>query len=455
MPAPHRRRSPAARTRRSPATDERRPRTTGERRPRVADEPLAQATGERHSRAARERRDRRRLHRRAARAAGELARYLRTEQIGGLILLAAAALALVLANSPWAAAYDAVAGTRFGPAALHLDLTVHAWATDGLLTLFFLVAGLELKKELVTGDLRDPRTAALPVVAALGGMVAPALVFLAVAAGRPGAAAGWAIPTATDIAFALAVLALAARRLPANLRLFLLTLAIVDDLGAIALIAGLYTDHVAPLPLLAGLAAVAGWAALQHLRVRAWWAYLPIGLVAWGCVHASGVHATVAGVLLGLATRATRDRGEGAPPVERLVHRIQPLSAGVAVPLFALFAAGVGVGGDALAGMVTDRLALGVVAGLLLGKTVGVLGACALAVRWGVATLPRDVGWRDLAAVSVLTGCGFTVSLLVTELAFGTDARADRLKLAVLTGSVAAAAVSALLLRGRVRARTA
>lgn len=285
-------------------------------------------------------------------------------------------------------------------------------------------------------------------------MVVPALVFLAVAAGRSGAGQGWAIPTATDIAFALAVLAIVARELPANLRLFLLTLAIVDDLGAIVLIAAVFTDHLVPLPLLGGLAAVAGWAALQHRRVRARWAYAALGLVAWACLHASGVHATVAGVLLGLATRARPDRGEEEAPADRLLHRLQPVSAGVAVPLFAVFAAGVTVADGALAGLLTDRLALGVVAGLVLGKTVGVLGASALAVRLRVATLPPGVDWRDLAAVSVLTGCGFTVSLLITELAFGSGEQADRLKLAVLTGSVLAAGASALLLRRRVRART-
>ncbi|WP_229783805.1 Na+/H+ antiporter NhaA [Pilimelia anulata] len=393
------------------------------------------------------------LRRRAGRAAGGVARILRTEQVGGLVLLGATAAALAVANSPLAPAYRDLAATRIGPAALHLDLTVHGWATDGLLTLFFLVAGLELKKELVTGELRRPRTAALPIVAAVGGMVVPALVFLAVAAGAPGAGAGWAIPTATDIAFALAVLALAARDLPANLRLFLLTLAIVDDLGAIVLIAVLFTGQLALAPLAAGLAAVAAWAGLQRAGVRAWWIYLPVGVAAWACVHASGVHATVAGVLLGLASRATARHGERAAPVDALIRRLQPVSAGVAVPVFAFFAAGVAVGGGALAGLAGDRLALAVVAGLVVGKAVGVLGAAALAVRAGVAALPARVGWRDLAAVSVLTGCGFTVSLLVTELAFGGDGRAERLKLAVLVGSVLAAGAGALLLRRRARTR--
>ncbi|GAA2510303.1 Na+/H+ antiporter NhaA [Pilimelia columellifera] len=396
------------------------------------------------------RREQRRTYRRAADAAAEAAQFLRAEQVGGMVLLAATVLALIAANSPLADLYHQVSDFTFGPEALHLRLSVHQWATDGLLTLFFLIAGLELKRELVTGDLRNPRKALLPIASAFGGMLVPALVFIAVAGTSAGA--GWAIPVATDIAFALAVLAIFGRLLPANLRVFLLTLAIVDDLGAIVLIAALFTSGIALAPLFGSLAAVGAWALAQKHRLTGWWIYLPLGLVAWGFMHASGVHATVAGVLLGFATRVRPDRGEQDPPAELFQHRLQPLSAGVAVPVFAFFAAGVTIAGGALSGLASDRLAWGVVAGLVLGKTIGVLGTAFLCVRMGWAHLPTGVKWQELTAVSVLTGCGFTVSLLITELGFDGD-QADRLKLAVLAGSVLAAGMSAALLMRSVRAR--
>jgi len=405
------------------------------------------------NRDAQQRRERRRAFRDARVSAAEVARYLRTEQVGGLVLVAATVAALIAANSPAQRLYHQLADWAVGPTGLHLHLSLHAWATDGLLSLFFLIAGLELKKELVVGELRHPRTAMLPILSAVGGMVIPALVFLAVTVGTPGAGRGWAIPIATDIAFALAVLAIAARELPPSLRVFLLTLAIVDDLGAIVLIAVLFTSSIALLPLLGSLLAVAGWAVAQRLRITSWWVYLLLGLAAWGCLHASGIHATVAGVLLGFATRVRRDDGEALAPAELWQHRLQPWSAGVAVPAFAFFAAGVTITRAGFAGFTADRLALGVIAGLVIGKAVGVLGAAALAVRLRLAQLPAGLSWRDLAAVSVLTGCGFTVSLLITTLSFHRS-EAARLTVAVLVASVAAAGMAALLLRRRVRQRT-
>lgn len=382
----------------------------------------------------------------------EVVRFLRVEQNGGFILLAAATLALIVANSPLGGWYEQLSGTRIGPQALHLDLTVAAWVKDGLLTFFFLVVGLELKRELMVGELRDFRRAMLPIFGAVGGMVMPALVFLVVAAGAPGAGRGWAVPVATDIAFALAVLAIAAKALPASLRVFLLTLAIVDDLGAILLIAVLFTSGVALLPLLGSAAAIGLFALLQQLRFRGWWVYWPLGLLAWALLHASGVHATLAGVAIGFAMRVRRDPGEHTPPATLLEHRLQPFSAGVAVPLFAFFASGVTLSLEALRAFVSDRVSWAIIGGLLVGKTVGVLGGALLAFRLTLARLPHGLGWRDLAALSVLTGCGFTVSLLIAELAFAGAAQ-ERAKTAVLLGSLLASVLGALVLRRRARVR--
>ncbi|HCT80325.1 MAG TPA: Na+/H+ antiporter NhaA [Micromonosporaceae bacterium] len=382
----------------------------------------------------------------------EVVRFLRTEQIGGLILLGATALALIIANSPLSDDYLRLGQATIGPSALHLDLSVATWAKDGLLAVFFVVAGLELKRELVVGELRNPRQAMLPIAGAIGGMVVPALVFLAVAWGTPGANDAWAIPVATDIAFALAVLAIAARDLPAGLRVFLLSLAIVDDLGAILLIALLFAGHLNPLALAGAGLVIALYAVLQQRRVKGWWIYVPLAILAWVLVHESGLHATLAGVAIGLVTRVTTDRGEHESPAEMLEHRLQPISAGICVPLFAFFAAGIPVNPTALAALFTDRLALGVLLGLVVGKTIGVLGGAVLAVKAGFASLPDSLGWRDLAAVSVLTGCGFTVSLLIAELAFPDGTQQDSVKGAVLIGSLIASLLAATLLRRRVRA---
>ncbi|WP_027341896.1 Na+/H+ antiporter NhaA [Hamadaea tsunoensis] len=401
----------------------------------------------------------RRLRKRAYRlrhvaAASEVVRFLRTEQIGGILLLVAAASALVIANTPLAGAYERLSEFEIGPKALHLHLSLEDWAADGLLTVFFLVAGLELKRELVVGELRHVRQALLPIFAAIGGMIVPAALCAIVALGAPGGADVWAVPVATDIAFALAVLAIAGSGFPPSLRVFLLTLAIVDDLGAILLIAVLFTASVVWAALLGSVACVAAYAVLQQLRFRGWWLYLPLGVAAWALMHASGVHATIAGVALGLATRVRRDHGEAQSPAAWLEHTLQPISAGVCVPLFAFFAAGIPISAGALGQLFTDRAALGVLVGLVVGKTLGVLGGSALAVRLRLARLPGDLGWRDLTAVALLTGCGFTVSLLIAELAFGEGEQRDRIKMAVLAGSLVAALLGAAGLRRRRQART-
>jgi Na+:H+ antiporter, NhaA family len=396
----------------------------------------------------RARRMRLRRRRTVAKVSSEVARFLRTEQIGGLILLGATALALIVANTPLASSYADFKGATVA------GLTLETWNEEGLLSIFFVVAGLELKRELVVGELRRLRQAMLPIVGAIGGMLVPALVCLAVAWGEPGAKDAWPVPVATDIAFALAVLAITARDLPASLRAFLLSLAIVDDLGAIALIAVLFSTHLSLAALAGAVATIGVYALLQQRRVRGWWIYLPLALLAWWLMHESGIHATIAGVAIGLATRVKPDPGEHHSPAETLEHRLQPLSAGICVPLFAFFAAGIPIHPAALGALFTDRVALGILLGLVVGKTVGVFWSAFLAAKAGLARLPEGLHWRDLGAVAVLTGCGFTVSLLIAELSFDTELLQDQAKGAVLVGSTAAALLAAAFLRRRVRVHT-
>ena len=388
-----------------------------------------------------------------------IADILRKETVGGALLLVAAAVALVWANSPWGAAYETLRDTEVGPAALHLDLSLGTWAADGLLAIFFFVAGLELKREFVAGDLRDPARAALPIAAAVGGMAVPALIFVALNLGRDdGALRGWAIPSATDIAFALAVLAVISTHLPAALRTFLLTLAVVDDLLAILVIAVFYTDELSVLPLLLALVPLAVFAFLVQKRVRSWWVLLPLAVLTWGLVHESGIHATVAGVLLAFSVPVARSDAAGGPDAgpglaEHFEHRFRPISAGVAVPVFAFFSAGVAVGGLAgLADSVTDSVALGIALGLVVGKAVGITGATWLVARFTRARLDDDLGWPDVVGLSLLGGIGFTVSLLITELAFGLGSETyDAAKVGILGGTLTAALLATGLLRLRNR----
>ena len=381
--------------------------------------------------------------------ASRVAAILRKETVGGALLLIATVAAMVWANSPFGDSYAALRDYRIGPAALHLDLTLGQWAADGLLAIFFFVVGLELKREFVAGDLRQPSRAALPILAAVGGMAVPALVYLAVNVGIGGGGLkGWAIPTATDIAFALAVLAVIGSHLPLALRTFLLTLAVVDDLLAVTIIAVFYTSDLSFLPLLGALVPLALFAVAVQRRIRSWWLLLPLAATTWTLVHASGVHATVAGVLLGFMVPVIRSDAAGGPDAgpglaEHFEHRIRPLSAGVAVPVFAFFAAGVAVGGlSGLARSLTDPVAIGIIAGLVLGKAVGISGTSYLVSRLTRANLDPSLRWLDVVGVSLLAGIGFTVSLLIGDLAFGLGSeRDDHVKVAVLTGSVAAACV--------------
>ncbi len=386
-----------------------------------------------------------------------IADVLRRETVGGGLLLVATVAALVWANSPAGDSYLALRDTVVGPASLHLDLSLGTWAADGLLAIFFFVVGLELKREFVAGDLRDPRRAALPVLAAVGGMVVPALVFVAVALrAGDGALQGWAIPTATDIAFALAVLAVIGNHLPTALRTFLLTLAVVDDLLAVTVIAVFYTADLQLLVLLAALVPIGLFGLLVQRRVRSIWLLLPLAVVAWVLVHESGVHATVAGVLLGFTVPVIRSAAAGGPDAgpglaEHLEHLVRPLSAGVAVPVFAFFASGVVIGGwSGLVSSLSDPVALGIVAGLVVGKPVGILGTTYVVSKLTRADLDPDLRWLDVLGVAVLAGIGFTVSLLIGELAYGQGSgRDDHVKVAVLTGSVLAALLASVLLRTR------
>ncbi|WP_434444315.1 Na+/H+ antiporter NhaA [Lentzea sp. E54] len=385
--------------------------------------------------------------------AKRIADLLRLETVGGVIMLVAAVVGLVWVNSPWASIYETARAVEVGPESLHLRLSLAEWASDGLLAIFFFVAGLELKREFVAGDLRDPRRAAVPIAAAFGGVLIPALIYTAVNLGGGPTLAGWAIPTATDIAFALAVLAVIGRCLPAALRTFLLTLAVVDDLIAIVIIALFYTDDLSLLPLLLMFVPLALFTVLVQRRVRSWWLLIPLAVATWALMHASGVHATVAGVLLAFAVPVIRRSGEGPGLAEIFQHRWQPLSTGVAVPVFAFFAAGVSIGG--LSGFVTsltDSVTLGIVLGLLLGKPIGITAATYLVARFTKADLDDDLAWIDVVGLSILAGIGFTVSLLVSELSFGEgSADYNNAKVAVLLGSILSALIATVILRVRNR----
>ncbi|MFE8013421.1 Na+/H+ antiporter NhaA [Streptomyces antibioticus] len=376
---------------------------------------------------------------------------LRTETVGGVLLLVAAVTALIWANVPALHdSYVSVGDYHFGPEALGLHLSVEHWAADGLLAVFFFVAGVELKRELVAGDLKDPRAAALPVAAALCGMAVPALVYALTNVLGGGSLDGWAVPTATDIAFALAVLAVIGTSLPGALRAFLLTLAVVDDLFAILIIAVFFTDDISLLALGGALAGLVVFWVLLRTGVRGWYVYVPLALVIWALMYNSGVHATIAGVAMGLMLRCTTREGEERSPGERIEHLVRPLSAGLAVPLFALFSAGVAVSGGALANVFRQPETLGVVLGLVVGKTVGVFGGTWLTARFTRASLSEDLAWADLFAVATLAGIGFTVSLLIGELAFEGDAAlTDEVKASVLMGSLIAAVLATVLLKLR------
>ena len=390
---------------------------------------------------------------------------LRKETVGGALLLAATVAALIMANTGLADSYYAFRDVKIGYEPWNLSLSLGTWAADGLLAIFFFLAGLELKREFVAGDLRSVNRAIVPVAAAVGGVVVPALIYTLINLNSgPEALRGWAIPTATDIAFAVAVLAVIGSKLPAALRIFLLTLAVVDDLIAITIIAFFYTTDILFGPLLLAIVPLVLFAFLTHkfsyffgTRAYAMWLILlPLGFVTWALVHESGVHATVAGVLLGFAVPVLRSAKGGGPDAgpglaETLEHRIRPLSAGFAIPVFAFFSAGVTIGGvDGLYQALTDPVAVGIVVALVVGKPIGVLLATWLVTKTTRARLDPDLAWIDVIGVSVLAGVGFTVSLLISELAFGQgSAHDDHGKVAILVGSLLAALLASTILISR------
>jgi NhaA family Na+:H+ antiporter len=378
-------------------------------------------------------------------------RFLQIEAAGGILLLAATAAALVWANSPWSAGYHHLwareVSLEVGP--LHLAEDLEHWVNDALMALFFFVVGLEIKRELVDGRLQRLRDAALPGLAALGGMVVPALIFLVVTAGTP-ASGGWGIPMATDIAFALGVLALLGDRIPASLKVLLLGLAIADDIGVIIVIAVFYSEDLS-LPWL--LAACGGVLLVVVLRQVGVWSVLPyalVGLVVWGCTLESGVHATIAGVVLGLLApaRPRLEAGEEVSVAERLEGHLHPWTSYVVIPIFALANAGVELGAGPLGDAAGSRVTAGVVLGLVVGKPLGVCAFAWLAVRTGLARLPDDLGWPALVGMAGLAGIGFTVSIFVSGLAYADLGLQAEAKVGVLVASTLAAALgSAVLLR--------
>jgi NhaA family Na+:H+ antiporter len=421
-----------------------------------------------------------------------LQRVLHTESASGIALLTAAVVALIWANSPWAHVYNGIWETpltlRVGGLVLSEDL--RHWVNDLLMAVFFFVVGLEIKREMVHGDLRDPRTALLPLAGAIGGMVVPAALYLATNAGGPGAR-GWGVPMATDIAFAVGILALLGRRAPAGLRVFLLTLAIVDDIGAIVVIAVFYTSDLALGWLLAAAAVVGAVIAMKHVHIRALGPYMVAAGVLWLAVFESGVHATIAGVVLGLLTPArsfhppmrvtgpidaslgavrglppdgqadedeqaaliavTRLANEAISPLARLQTALHPWSAFVVLPLFALANAGVTMSGEVLRQSMSSPITIGVIVGLVVGKPVGILSAALIAVRSGRARMLQNMNWTQLAAVATLAGVGFTVSIFIAGLAFPAPEDLDAAKIGILIASALAGLIGALTLLAMTR----
>lgn len=389
---------------------------------------------------------------------------MRKESVGGFILLAATVLAVVLANTQASHFYETVRDTEVGitvPGFSHLMMNVHHWAADGLLTVFFFLTGLELKKEFVVGDLRSPGKAIVPVAAAFGGAMTPAILYFAINHGSDTAVHGWAIPAATDIAFAVAVLAGVGTFLPAALRTFLLTLAVVDDLIAIFIIALFYTSSFQAWYLIASIIPIGiyFWMTHKHERLfhekkwAAWVILLPLGLITWALFLESGIHATIAGVILGFCvpvrmTTQAKAAGSHGGLSEVLEHRLRPLSTGLCVPLFAFFSAGVAIGGwDGLQRAVTDPVAIGIIVGLVVGKTIGITGTTWLITRFRGVNLDSDIAWVDIIGLAVTGGIGFTVSMLVAELSFAAgDAHTEDAKIGIMIGSVTAAICGAIIL---------
>ena len=374
--------------------------------------------------------------------------FLKLETSAGLLLVATAVIAVLAANSPLAALYDGLlqlpVSVRLG--AFEIAKPLLLWINDGLMAVFFLLIGLEIKRELREGELSSRQQAMLPAIGALGGLVLPAVIYVLLNFSDQAALRGWAIPTATDIAFALGVASLLGPRVPAPLKIFLLALAIIDDLGAIIVIALFYTSELSFISLvLAGFGAAA-LAGLNLCGVRRLAPYILIGIAVWVCVLKSGIHATLAGVVVGLCVPLERTPGADESPLELLEHSLHPWVTYAIMPAFAFANAGVSLAGISLSSFLTP-IPLGITLGLFLGKQVGVFGTSWLAVRLGLSRLPGGVGWRSLYGVALLTGIGFTMSLFIGSLAFEDPAYAAPMRLGVFAGSILSALAGFWLLR--------
>ncbi len=384
--------------------------------------------------------------------------FLRHEAAGGIVLLAAAALAFALTNSPLAAAYqdffELHLTLKLGD--FGLDKSLGHWISDGLMAIFFFLVGLEIKRELIEGELSSPRQAALPAIAAIGGMAAPAAIYVLLNAQTPETLAGWAIPAATDIAFAMGVVSLLGNRVPESLKIFLLALAIIDDLGAIIVIAIFYTADLSLLALGLASIGIAILIVMNRLKVQSLAAYILVGLYVWACVLELGVHATLAGTVVGLCIPLRSERGEAHSLAKRCIHALHPWVAFAIMPAFAFANAGVSLAGLSLQTIVSP-ITLGVALGLFIGKQVGVMAAVALARLCGLARLPEGAGWSQTYGVAILTGIGFTMSLFIGGLAFPGTEHIVEMRLGVIGGSILSAVCGLVVLllvtrRGEARA---
>ncbi|MDP2712051.1 MAG: Na+/H+ antiporter NhaA [Solirubrobacteraceae bacterium] len=379
---------------------------------------------------------------------GAAAEFVRDETVGGVLLLAATIAALTWANvgDSYASVWSAELTLGIGAASITEDL--QHWINDGLMVLFFFVVALEVKRELVVGQLADRRAAVVPVLGAFGGVALPAMIFLSITLtfGGPGDARGWAIPAATDIAFAVGMLALLSRWVPPTLKLLLLTVAVVDDIVAIAIIALFYSSGLSPSWLSAAAVGLATIAAMRTAGVRPIAAYVPIGIAVWIAMLESGVHATIAGVTVGLLTPARPIAGRAV--LELLEHRLHPLTIGLVVPLFALANAGLAIDGEMLSQAASSPVTWAIVAGLVVGKLIGIAGTILLLARLRIGTLPASVRAMHIWGIAAVAGIGFTVSLFITQLAYEDPAAVDVAKLGVFAGSIASAAIGTAILVG-------
>jgi NhaA family Na+:H+ antiporter len=377
-----------------------------------------------------------------------IADFLKLESAGGLLLVAAAVLALIFSNSPLRQAYDDLlkipVEMRFGSFALAKPLLL--WINDGLMAIFFLLVGLEVKREVIEGELSTPAQIVLPVVAGLGGMVVPALIYFIFNRGNGAALNGWAIPTATDIAFALGVLSLLGKRVPVSLKIFLTAVAIADDLGAIVIIALFYTAELSIAMLFLAAVAIAVLIALNLQKVTRIAPYVMVGVILWVFVLKSGVHATLAGVAIAFAVPLKTTDAQGVAPLHQLEHSLHPWVAFGVLPVFAFANAGVSFAGVTLTAL-AEPLPLGIAVGLFAGKLVGVFGASAILIRLGLAKLPEGAGWLQLIGVAALCGVGFTMSLFIGSLAFDGPGYFTPLRLGVIAGSALSGVTGYLLLR--------